>query len=351
MVPTPKIIVWPYVLLLTFSAVVCAGPRDGRLDIYWVDMEGGAGTLIVTPAGESILIDTGNPGVRDPDRIVRVLSRQAGLRKIDYLIVTHYHLDHYGGAATLSQMVPIGTLYDNGLADDMPEPAPENSYLELACDHRRIIHPGDRLPLRQSDREGSSEVSLVCLGTRRDYVEAPANSAGENNVCSNHKPKDRDGSDNARSVVALLKYGAFEFFDGGDLTWNEEYRLVCPRNLAGTVDVYQVTHHGLDSSNNPVVLQSLQPAVAIMNNGATKGCMPEVFANLTETKSLQAIYQVHKNLRPDGTVNNAPDEYIANKQDEGHCHGNYIHLSVDPSGNAYTVAIPATGHRRTFQSK
>lgn len=330
------------------TSAVEGGPTDGRLDIYWVDVEGGAATLIVTPGGESVLIDTGNPSIRDPDRIVQVLLRQAGLRQINHLIITHYHGDHYGGAATLSKMIPIKTLYDNGLTDDMPESPPEKSYLELKCDQRQVIDPGDAISLKQSHRDNTVDVSLVCLGTRKEFVEQ-----GEANqsLCAQHQPKDRDGSDNARSVVMLLKFGPFEFFDGGDLTWNQEFRLVCPSNPVGIVDVYQVTHHGLDSSNNPVILKSLRPTVAVMNNGATKGCMPEVFTNLKETKSLQAIYQVHKNLRPDGVVNNVADQYIANHDQQKTCKGNYIQLSVDPTGKSYTISIPAHGHQRTFQSK
>ena len=115
------------------------------------------------------------------------------------------------------------------------------------------------------------------------------------------------------------------------------------------MDVYQVTHHGLDSSNNPVALASLQPTVAIMNNGVTKGCLPEVFATLKDTPSLEAIYQVHKNLRPDGVVNNVPDEYIANHEEQ--CHGNWIKLSVNPTGLTYRVEIPAHGHHREFQTR
>jgi len=340
-----------FVLALAADSGARAGPRGESLDIYWVDVEGGAATLIVTPGGESVLLDTGNPGSRDPDRIVRVLTRQAGLRKIDHLIVTHYHSDHYGGASTLATMLPIGTLYDNGITDDMPEPAPEESYLNLACEDRRTIVPGDRVPLKSPNRGDTLDVSLVCLGARRKYVTPDGDNGPINEFCALHQPKDRDGTDNARSVVMLLKFGDFEFFDGGDLTWNEEYRLVCPQNRVGSVDVYQVTHHGLDSSNNPVALRSLRPTVAIMNNGATKGCLPEVFANLTQTESVEAIYQVHKNLRPDGAVNNVPDEYIANHEDETQCRGNFIHLSVDPSGDSYTVAIPAHGHKRKFKSK
>src|SRR5437899_2742174 len=86
--------------LLGVLSVLClpalAGPNDKTLDVYWVDVEGGGATLIVTPEGESVLIDTGNPGGRDPKRIFRVASEVAGLKKIDHLVVTHMHGDHFG---------------------------------------------------------------------------------------------------------------------------------------------------------------------------------------------------------------------------------------------------------------
>ena len=319
------------------------------MDIYWVDVEGGAATLIVTPAGETVLIDTGNPGIRDPDRITRVITRVAKLRQVDHLIITHYHGDHYGGAADLAKMLPIKTVYDNGIFEDMPEAPPEKSYFEFKAEQRIVIHPGDQVPLRQTTAAGAVSFELRCLGTRKKFPTVADNVPPNTEACASHRPKDRDGSDNANSVVMLLRFGPFDFFDAGDLTWNQEYRLFCPKNPAGIVDVYQVTHHGLDSSNNPLVLASLQPTVAVMNNGVTKGCLPEVFATLKSTPSLKAIYQVHKNLRPDGSVNNAPDEYIANHQQQ--CQGNWIKLSVDPTGLAYRVEIPSHGHRREFRTK
>src|SRR5207253_11017510 len=135
------------------------------------------------------------------------------------------------------------------------------------------------------------------------------------------------------SVVMVVGFEGWRFYDAGDLAWNQETRLVCPKNLVGPVDVYQVTHHGLDSSNNPVVLRSLAPRVAVMNNGVTKGCLPEVFANLQDTQSLLAVYQVHKNLRPDDATSNARDEYIANKEKD--CQGNYIKLAETADRNDY----------------
>ena len=336
----------PFVLLWAlYTTTLFAGEADKRLDIYWVDVEGGAATLIVTPAGESILIDTGNPGLRDPGRIVKVATAVAKIRRIDHLIITHYHRDHYGGAETLATMLPIGTVYDNGMFDQMPD-NPGKAYFEFACETRKVIQPGDTLTLKQA--EGAAAVKFQCLGRRQSFVDSSV--ANETN-CAAHRPKERDGSDNANSVVMLLEFGPFRFFDGGDLTWNQEMNLVCPNNPIGEVDVYQVTHHGLDSSNNPVIVRSLQPRVAIMNNGTRKGCAPAVFETLTATKSIEAIYQVHKNLRPDGAVNNAPEDFIANRGDSKSCRGNFIQLSVTPNGKKYSVHIPAHGHKQEYVTK
>lgn len=335
-------------ILLQLACIsASAGPADKRLDIYWVDTEGGAATLIVTPTGESILIDAGNPGRRDADRIVQVASK-AGLKQIDHLVTTHYHGDHYGGAAVLAELLPIKTVYDNGVFDEMPD-NPGKTYFEFKCDKRVVVQPGEKLPLKPVEGKDGAPLSFTFLGGRKQYIKAGKDAADNATICSAGRMKDRDGSDNANSVVMLVAYGPFRFFDAGDLTWNQEQNLVCPKNLVGQVDVYQVTHHGLDASNNPLVLRSLAPTVAIMNNGTTKGCMPEVFATLKETKSIAAVYQVHKNLRPDGETNNVPDEYIANHEKE--CKGNYIKLSVAPDGKSYKVSIPAGGHEREYKTR
>lgn len=337
------------VLLLLASIARCPANGDNlHFDIFWIDVEGGAATLMVTPAGESILVDSGNPGRRDANRIVQVATQIAKVRKIDHLITTHYHTDHYGGATLLATLMPVGTVYDNGVFADMPN-NPGQEYFAFPCDKRLVIHPGDQLPLQQTP--GSPEVSVRCLGTRQTFVDAPGDAAENTSLCAACQPKDRDGSDNANSVVSIVQFGNFRFFDGGDLTWNQEMRLVCPKDLVGPVDVYQVTHHGLDSSNNPVVLNTIQPRVAIMNNGDRKGCLPEVFANLQATESIERVFQMHKNLRPDGSVNNVPDKYIANLHAAEACEGNYIHLSVEPNSSQYSVSIPANGTRETFTTR
>jgi beta-lactamase superfamily II metal-dependent hydrolase len=333
-------------LSLLLVAFFAARLPAQSLEIIWVDVEGGAATLMITPGGDTVLIDTGNPGRRDPERIFKAVTA-AGKRRIDHLVVTHYHGDHYGGAAPLSELLPIGTVYDNAEWEGMPE-KPDKVYREFKCEKRVQINPGDKLPVKRGPQDESVHFEIVCLGTRQQFIEPTAKSATNEKICASAATKDRDGSDNANSVVLLVKYGEFRFFDAGDLTWNQETKLVCPNNLVGKVDVYQTTHHGLDASNNPLVLQTIQPRVAIMNNGTTKGCMPEVFTNLKEQKTINAIYQMHKNLRPDGEKNNTSSEYIANPEKE--CAANTIQLSVATDGQSYTVSIPANKHTRKFET-
>ena len=163
--------------------------------------------------------------------------------------------------------------------------------------------------------------------------------------------QDKDLSHNANSIVTLLRFGDFDFFNGADLTWNLEERLVVPFNLVGEVDVYQTDHHGLDRSNNPVLVKAIRPRVAMMNNGHTKGCGPQTFATLTSTPSIEAIYQVHKNLREDGATNNTDAEKIANVTEKENCTAHPLLLEVAPDGRSYTVKVPSTGHEATYGSK
>lgn len=335
-------------LLLGLATSAFAGPADKKLDVFWIDVEGGAATLLVTPAGETVLIDTGNPGRRDPDRIVKAVTEVAGMKQIDHLIITHYHRDHFGGALTLVEQLPVRNLYDNGQFDGMPD-NPGKAYFDLKVGQRHVVKPGMTLPLKQLEAAGAPKLQFTFLGGQKQFIDPPAHAADNTAICASSREKERDGSDNANSVVMVVEFGGWRFYDAGDLTWNQETRLVCPKNLVGQVDVYQVTHHGLDSSNNPLVLRTLQPRVAVMNNGDTKGCLPEVFADLQDTKSIEAVYQLHKNLRPDGATSNVPDEYVANKEKD--CRGNYVKLSVAADAQNYTVGIPANGHTRTYSTR
>jgi competence protein ComEC len=333
-------------LACTLSAF--AGAKDGRLDVIWSDVEGGAATLIVTPTGESILIDSGNPGGRDSGRIHKAAT-EAGLKRIDHLVTTHFHIDHFGGAAELSKLIPIGTVWDNGIPEKDPDGRPDASwplkikgYREMQVEKREIVQPGREIPLKQS--ASGQKLSVRFLGGKQKFIE---NDTATPNDCSSAKEKEKDSSDNANSVVTLVEFGKFQLFIAGDLTWNVEKNLVCPKNLVGEVDVYQVTHHGLDVSNNPLVVQALKPTVTVMSNGTTKGCGAETFATLKSVPSIQAMFQIHKNLRAD-SQNNAAADHIANLEKD--CQAVPIHLSVGPDSANYTVSILGK-ISKTFQTK
>ncbi|MDH3585172.1 MAG: MBL fold metallo-hydrolase, partial [Phycisphaerae bacterium] len=135
-------------IIALVSGVVEADQAADGLRVYWIDVEGGAATLLVTPAGESILVDTGMPGQRDPGRINKLAREVAGLTKIDHLVITHFDIDHYGGAADLSRLIPIGRVYDHGVEGEGIRRPPE-TYFDFKADRRVVLRPGDRLPLKQ----------------------------------------------------------------------------------------------------------------------------------------------------------------------------------------------------------
>jgi hypothetical protein len=301
-----------------------------------------------------VLIDTGNPGGRDPGRIVAA-AKAAGLARLDYLLLTHYHGDHFGGGAEVAAQLPVGAIYERGIpAGDPDGRNPSNFPLQIKAwreipVRREKLAPGVVIPLRAVT--GGPTLALRCLAADQRQVEPTAAQLRETNPRPLPAPaRPIEPTDNDNSAVFLLAFGGFRLFDGGDLTWQREAALVSPHNVVGPVDVYQTDHHGTWPSNNPVLIQSLVPTVSVMNNGPTKGGAPEAFAALATVPSLQARYQVHKSMNVPAAVN-TPDEFIANLEEfkpaDG-CPGNVIHLSVAADGKSYTLSVPARGHARTY---
>lgn len=335
--------------LLTVTSFSSAAEKRG-LDIYFIDVEGGAATLIVTPAKESILIDCGNPGARDAERIANVASKLAGLEAIDHLLITHWHLDHYGAVAGLSQRLPIKHFYDRGIPEKLAEdpknfPVLIQAYRAAGGSKSRALKPGDEIELKAAP--GTPPPRLLCLCANEETIpDKPG--AALNPAASDHKPKEKDNSDNAKSLGFLLSYGDFRFLDLGDLTWNIEYKLVHPSNKIGPVDVYLTTHHGLDISNNSVVINSVKPRVAIFNNGPRKGAAPSVTADLRRVPGLKAIYQLHRNVTV-GAQENTDPEFIANPDEK--CQGESIKLSVAPDAKTYSVTVGSKGKTHRYKTR
>jgi len=330
--------------LALFSLATFFGASK-NLDIYWIDAEGGAATLIVSPSGESLLVDTANrtPDDRDAKRIMAAVQ-QAGLTKIDYLLTTHFHADHIGAMPALAKMIPIGMYLDHGDSIELNRPnvaAQYKAYLELAGAHRKILKAGDTIPIKGVD--------VHVIMSAGQAITKPLKGAGAKNAaCADFKEHGPEPDpDNDQSVGFLLQFGKFDFIDMGDLTWNYEQKLVCPNNLIGKVDVYQTTHHGLDRSNSPQFIWAIQPTVAVMNNGPRKGGPASVFETLRKSPGLEDIWQGHLALGTPKEVNTA-EKMIANLEPSAECKGNLLKLSVAPDGK-YTMTNLRTGFSKTYE--
>lgn len=329
------------------AALVCltAGPAAQTtkpLDIYFIDVEGGQATLLVTPSGQSMLIDTGYPGFGDRD-VNRILNtaRQAGLSRLDYLLVTHYHNDHVGNAATIASKIPVGTFVDHGPTVETTDDARvlyETYVKARAAARHQLVKPGDRVPIRDLD------VTIVTANGER-IAQPLVRPAAANAACAAFKPKDVDTSENARSVGSLIAFGQFRMLDLGDLTWNKEQELACPANLLGKVDLYLTTHHGLNQSGPGVLVHALQPRVAIMNNGPTKGGEADAMQIVRSSPGLEDFWQLHYAMKAGAA--NMPPPMIANL-DESTAH--HIKVSAQRDGS-FTVTNGRTGETRAYKAR
>jgi beta-lactamase superfamily II metal-dependent hydrolase len=303
-------------LVLARSAVA-ADP----LRLYFIDTEGGQATLVVTPSKQTLLIDTGYDGFGGRDTVrIRAAMKDADVKKLDYLLITHFHSDHVGGVANLMTTVPVANFLDHGVSIET------NAYDAawagaFAKGKHQVVGPGDKIPLKDvgvtivagagKDRAGTGEANAHCSG----LAERPA-----------------ETGENAQSLALVIEFGKFRFLDPGDLTYNRELALLCPRNQVGKVDLFLSTHHG---SESPKAIWDLGARVAIMNNGPRKGGDAAGWKTIAASPGMDDVWQLHFGIAA-GADGNSRDPLIANLVLGGDEDGKFLKVEALPTGE-FTV--------------
>jgi beta-lactamase superfamily II metal-dependent hydrolase len=328
-------------LFFLFFLSLSAQSAEKALQIFFIDVEGGQSTLFVTPAGQSLLVDTGwgYNAFRDANRIAAA-AKLAKIKKIDYVLITHYHTDHVGGVPQLVKKIPVGTFIDHG-ANRETSKAAESLYAEyqtaISSAQHMVAKPGDKIPVKGMD--------VTVVSADGNVIDQPLPGAGQpNSACAGVNPKPVDPSENARSTGIVIQFGDLRIVDLGDLTWNKELDLMCPNNKLGKAGIFIVSHHGLDQSNSPALVHGLQPRVAIMDNGAKKGGAASAVDIIKSSPGLLDLWQLHF-ADAGGSEHNTTDPYIANVTEADT--GFYLKVTAHEDGS-FAVFNPRNKYAKSY---
>jgi beta-lactamase superfamily II metal-dependent hydrolase len=332
-----------------------AAPPARTLDIYFIDVEGGKATLVVTPSRESLLIDAGFPGsgtfnstpgdpaqARDAQRVLSA-ARAAGLARNDHLLVSHYHADHFGGVMELAQLLPVAEYIDHARPSAEAEArvpgtlALYDAYVALRAKARhRAAKAGDRFAV------GDATVDVVASDGA--VLPAPLAGAGAPNpACTTGGVPAQETTENPLSTAVLLRFGAFRYLDVGDLSGAPLYALTCPVNRLGPADVYAIAHHGGDDGSDPSLFAAVQPRAAVFSNGTRKGAQAATLATLRQLGI--AGWQLHRTENPG--AENAPEARIANLDTTTSA---WIKLSARRDGS-FTITNGRTGQTTSYATR
>jgi beta-lactamase superfamily II metal-dependent hydrolase len=321
-----------------------AGRAAGQLSIYFIDVEGGQSTLVVTPSHQALLVDAGfaQPPGRDARRI-QAAMKDAGIDRIDYLLLTHFHGDHIGGVPALAKVVEIGAVidHDNITGSDRQTVQPFNELMPVRkrIKSHLVVKPGDRLPL--------TGVDAVVVSSAGAALKQPLGGAGEPNPqCGKTKPlKAHDVIENPRSTGFRLEFGSFRFLDLGDLTGPPLYALACPNDMVGRVDLYLVPHHGNDDVADPTTYAAFRPRVLVVNNGASKGGGDDFLTAARRFEGVDDVWFLHKS--DSRTADNFADTQIANLDDTT---AHWIKAVANDDGS-FAVTNGRTGQTKKYQGR
>jgi competence protein ComEC len=325
----------PAFRMIALAMVFAISAQARNLDIYFIDVEGGQSTLVVSPSGQSLLIDAGYAGNSGRDALrIAAAAKAAGVKKIDVLLITHHHADHVGGVPNLLTRLPVITFLDKGPSVEEDGKYPEPYEKAFASGQHHVIAVGDKIAIKGLD--------ITVLTAAGRVIARPG---GANPYCTGLAPVKGEEGENTQSAGVLIQYGKFRFDDPGDILWNEELALECPDNKVGKVDVYLTAHHATHVP--PKSVYGLAPRVILMNNGPRKGGLPAAWELLHETPGLEDIWQLHYSLAGE-KERNAPDAFIANldASDDGH----YLKISASEDGS-FTVFNPRNKYSKSYPAK